>query len=780
MKSIKWIKGLALAICLAACSQRFEVNIPFALNRTDMRFGSSGNTYYVMVYSQGAWTAQLEKDVPWVQLSRTSGEGNGQILVSTDMNQGVSRGVVLTVRSEHGSREMYISQEGGLKDGGNYSLMKEKVDILRGAGTSRVSAGTNLDDETISHVQTSVEYDSEDNNWIHDIAVTGKKVTFRFDSNEGTDERSATVYLSFPLARWDKPVSAFFKVVQSVGEPAQIDGSIQPLPSGAVSWMDEDMIVILSDDGSSTVPAEIKEFDGASASFLYNKDALPGTIAGSVYPEDYVKHQNGGKVFLTLPTEQECVTELSKASQLAILAGKMSGEALSFKSACSILKLDIQGDGTLMKLSLSAPVPISGEGSVDLNAFTPVYVPDNGQSNDISVLLPEEGLPLPAQLYVAVPSGNLGRLSVNATTTSWSGGITCQAQSVGVVHEIVPLEQISLSIPTEAQDLCAAGKWANCYLVEDQSEKMYSIDLKKPDGKVPAEDITQCSYLWQTSPNTLTYLAIDVKGGKLYFRKGENLPGSALVGVMNEEGTVRWSWHIWAPATPVQECKFSTYSIMDRNLGAVEAAARDQSNASIGMHYQWGRKDPFPPSDGVRDGGAANHVKVYPNSIKMITAQDGVSSEVADANPTTYYWGSGATGKEDWLNVQDDTRWESGSSNANPCPPGWTVAHNAALELVAAKLKAGSYTAKEGITITDDEGREMLFVPGGWYRRSANTSSEIASCGDGRIWSSTPLEYGNYRGSWHLWFQSKQDNRRLDNNYPQRRWGANVRCVKIQ
>ena len=99
---------------------------------------------------------------------------------------------------------------------------------------------------------------------------------------------------------------------------------------------------------------------------------------------------------------------------------------------------------------------------------------------------------------------------------------------------------------------------------------------------------------------------------------------------------------------------------------------------------------------------------------------------------------------------------------------------------MAAKLKTGSYTAKEGITITDDEGREMLFVPGGWYRRSANTSSEIASCGDGRIWSSTPVEYGNYRGSWHLWFQSKQDNRRVDKQYPQRRWGANVRCVKIQ
>ena len=37
-----------------------------------------------------------------------------------------------------------------------------------------------------------------------------------------------------------------------------------------------------------------------------------------------------------------------------------------------------------------------------------------------------------------------------------------------------------------------------------------------------------------------------------------------------------------------------------------------------------------------------------------------------------------------------------------------------------------------------------------------------------------------YRGSYRLWYQSNVNNRRIDSTYPHRRWGGNVRCVKVQ
>ena len=769
-----------LLLGAAACSQRYEVDLPLALNRTEMRFKSSGNAYYVLVYSDGPWTAELDKDVPWVTLSQDSGDGNGQIMVSTDINKGVSRGVMLTVSNRHGSKERYISQEKGTTDGGNYRFVKEGVELLRAATTARIMAGTDLDEATVEGAVDTVIYATEGEDWVHDIEVSRTRVTFRVDENATGAERTATVRITFPLARWDTPVTAYFNILQSVGEPVEIRARVADLQGSAIRFAEDDRLTLLDADGSATLPATVSQVSADGATLLLNGDAIRSGILGAVYPEDYVSRWSGGKVYVNIPAEQELKTSLSQAADLTVLAGSKEGESLVLKSACSILRVKIAGSGTLRELSLSSGLPLSGDGSIDIGAEQPFYTPSAGGSESISVLLPEEGVSLPAEIYLTVPSGNLGRLTVNATTSAWSGSITAESETVGTVHDIVPLEEITLSIPTGAEDLSAGARYANCYLVEDPGEKTYSIDIRRPDGTVPADDITRCAYLWQTAPNVLTYLAIDAGSGKLYFRKGQNKPGSAHVAVMNADGEIRWSYHIWAPASPVEDRRFGSHIVMDRNLGAIEQMASDYSGASIGMHYQWGRKDPFPPSAQTGTSGNGNHGKVYPDAIVFVTAQDGVPQELADATPTTYYWGSGASGKQDWRDIQDDNLWTSPASNNNPCPKGWTIPGNDVLSLIAARMQGIDFESRVGITIKDDDGKQMLFAPGGYYRRSTSTASEMANMGDGWIWSATPVEDVTYGGSYRLWYQSNLNNRRVDKTYPQRRWGGNVRCVKVQ
>lgn len=769
-----------LLLGAAACSQRYELDLPLALNRTEMRFKSSGNAYYVLVYSDGPWTAALDKDVPWVTLSRTSGDGNGQIMVSTDLNKGVSRGVSLIVSNRHGSREMYISQEKGSSEGGNYRFVKEGVELLRAATTARIMAGTDLDEATIEGAVDTVIYATENEDWVHDIEVSRSRVTFRVDENGTGAERTATVRITFPLARWDTPVSASFNILQSVGEPVEIRARVESLQGNAIHLAEEDRLTLLDSDGIATLPATVSQASADGATLLLNGDAVRAGILGGVYPEDYVSRWSGGKVYLNIPAEQELKTALSKASDLAVLVGRKEGESLILKSACSILRVKIAGTGALRELSLSSGLPLAGEGTIDMGAETPCYTPSVGGSESISVLLPEEGISLPAELYLAVPSGNLGRLTVHATSTSWSGIITAGSETAGTVHDIIPLEEMTLTIPSDAADLSDGEAYANCYRVEDPAEKTYSFSIRRPDGTVPAEDISRCTCLWQTAPDVLTYLAIDAKAGRLYFRKGADRPGSAHVAVMNADGEIRWSYHIWAPASPVEERRFGTHIVMDRNLGAIEPMATDYSGASIGMHYQWGRKDPFPPSAQTGTSGNGNHGKVYPDAIVFVTAQDGVPQEVADATPNTYYWGSGASGKEDWRAEQDDNLWASPASLNNPCPKGWTVAGNDVLSLIADRMRGVAFESRIGLTLTDDDGKPMLFAPGGYYRRSASTASEMANMGDGWIWSATPVEGRSYGGSYRLWYQSNANNRRVDTTYPQRRWGGNVRCVKVQ
>lgn len=773
---------LALLLAAVGCSQRYELNLSLALNRTEMRFDASGNSYYVMVYCQGAWTAKLDKDVPWVSLSRTEGVGNAQVMVTTDLNRGVSRGVVLTVKSGDSTKEMYISQKSGNSEIGNYSLVKEGIEMLRGASTGRIAAGTDLDEETLSRVETSVEYDQEAvQPWIHDIQVSASRVTFQVDENTSGEVRSAIVYLSFPLARWDTPVQAFFTVSQSVAEPAEIPASILPLDDGTQPiWADGDRLLLLDSDGSNTFPAEVSTFDGASATLLFNADAVRSGVLGGVYPEDYVSRWSGGKVYVQLPENQPYVSTPSLAGQLALVAGKKVGETLQLGGACALLRLNLQGEGTLLQLSLLAGSPLAGDGTIDMGQDRPAYVPGSAGSPKITVNLPAEGIALPAQLYVAVPAGDLGSLLVNAVTSTWSGSVSGVAQAAGTAGGIVALEELSFSLPAQATDLTQGSKWANCFVVDGMEEALYSVEIRRPDGTLPASDISLCSILWQTAPGVVDYLAIDSASSKLYFRKSAANPGSAHVAVMNADGVIRWSYHIWAPATPVEERVIGSWTFMDRNVGAVKADARDYSNASIGMHYQWGRKDPFPPAKATAASGNGMRAKVYPDNIVFVTAQDGVSQEVADATPNTYYWGSGASGKQDWRDVQDDALWASATSNANPCPYGWMVPSNDALGVIPERLKAAEYVSKVGITIQDDNGKEMLFVPGGAYRRSTSTASELANMSDGWIWSSTPIDITPYRGSYRLWYQSKVNNRRIDSTYPHRRWGGNVRCVKVQ
>lgn len=127
------------------------------------------------------------------------------------------------------------------------------------------------------------------------------------------------------------------------------------------------------------------------------------------------------------------------------------------------------------------------------------------------------------------------------------------------------------------------------------------------------------------------YRKIHVKTGK---------KGNALIAACNSSGDIVWSWHIWVtenePANVSSAVVYSTYAwnekgivntvrvpgyaIMPCNLGALayepeggESANNDgtyeHKNApeTHGMLYQWGRKDPFPPSIISNTGASVNY-----------------------------------------------------------------------------------------------------------------------------------------------------------------------------
>lgn len=207
----------ALLLGAAACTQRYQLDIPLALNREEMRFTAYGNSYYVMVYCNGEWTASLEREVDWLSFSRTSGSGSGreQIMVSADTNQCVSRGVVLSVVSGTESRELYISQAGLLGNTGSYGFGTEQYSVPAGGGVFSLPSATNLDPYTISCATVGIEYASEGEEWLQDISVEDESMSFSAATNSTGAVRSAILHLSFPLARWDTPVTAALRITQN-------------------------------------------------------------------------------------------------------------------------------------------------------------------------------------------------------------------------------------------------------------------------------------------------------------------------------------------------------------------------------------------------------------------------------------------------------------------------------------------------------------------------------------------------------------------------------------
>lgn len=213
--------------------------------------------------------------------------------------------------------------------------------------------------------------------------------------------------------------------------------------------------------------------------------------------------------------------------------------------------------------------------------------------------------------------------------------------------------------------------------------------------------------LWETQNTATAPVAGDivknivhVANGVIYFKSGSTL-GNAVIAARDASDTIIWSWHIWrTEGTPSAIAlkditngsgfTVSGLQLMDRNLGALEAttAATDKS---IGLYYQWGRKDPFPGAATLSSSGT-DFAKA--TNVDFATDKSSSLASVASsvASPTTFY----NMGSVDWCITRNDNLWgtaltgtvtiNNGSENYtfnknsgsksiyDPCPVGWRVA----------------------------------------------------------------------------------------------------------
>ncbi len=212
---------------------------------------------------------------------------------------------------------------------------------------------------------------------------------------------------------------------------------------------------------------------------------------------------------------------------------------------------------------------------------------------------------------------------------------------------------------------------SNCYIADKNGKYSFNATVKG-NGQTSIGIPVTASVVWETFNNSSKPNRGDVvknvvlENGTVVFETSGN-DGNALIAVHDQNGTIIWSWHIWVTGY-CPEVDYDTYvgfegvKVMDRNLGAMSS---NKDATSVGLVYQWGRKEPFM--------GCINN-NTFQSTVEMLfetTSSDIGTDEYAISNPYTFIFAT-RQGR-DWRYISDNSAWGINKTELDPCPVGWKM-----------------------------------------------------------------------------------------------------------
>lgn len=304
--------------------------------------------------------------------------------------------------------------------------------------------------------------------------------------------------------------------------------------------------------------------------------------------------------------------------------------------------------------------------------------------------------------------------------------------------------------PSGAMDLGASGT-ANCYIVS--SAGSYKFKAVKGNSTTSVGSVASVDVLWETNEGMIQNPGF--KDGYIAFETPSAIKrGNALLAAKNSSGTILWSWHIWIPKTTVESGMYSLswYKMLDRNLGALDAASASAGADSYGLLYQWGRKDPFRPETPSK------------RAFAPVSVQETIS------NPDIFYYADGT-----WMSSVDKTIWGDGGSKTiyDPCPPGYKVPQR---EDVTVMFRTDDLSGEKGWQMASGKafaiGNPQVWFPYAGYIDV--TGTYMAAGEQTKIWNSH-MDSDNNNG--YGIFLNGSTSSRSSQRAAQ---GGSVRCISLE
>ena len=312
------------------------------------------------------------------------------------------------------------------------------------------------------------------------------------------------------------------------------------------------------------------------------------------------------------------------------------------------------------------------------------------------------------------PDGRDGDWFVVTRTEDGKLKITTKADNAGAKREgyiIIRAGQLVKKISLTQKEQATA----NCYIVSKPGTEQLFVNLKGngSDG-LTAEGLSgqlsttaelkpdKVAIIWETAGGLVTIDGTGVpdKGIISYTVNsvGKNntfIGGNALIGAYKRNSetsyTLLWSWHIWVvpdfkDGIKDENWTATGYTFIDRYLGAT---SNQPGIASLGLLYQWGRKDPLIGPKEVKESPEKAYTKMYPKPGTTSNYAWGSSgnntTNYSIENPTTilsgglctndkaygnYLWG---TNKGFQTTVGGQATNAGNKTIYDPCPVGYRV-----------------------------------------------------------------------------------------------------------
>lgn len=241
-------------------------------------------------------------------------------------------------------------------------------------------------------------------------------------------------------------------------------------------------------------------------------------------------------------------------------------------------------------------------------------------------------------------------------------------------------------------EISTAANAANCHIVAPGS----TLTIKAVEGNSTTElNFNNAALVWQDAQGMVKSVSANSSEKVVVVQLNAGIVGNAVVAAKLDDVIV-WSWHVWVtdydpmsdPFVWTDKSTGTSYTFMDRNLGAKNAKKYDAG--SLGLLYQWGRKDPFVGADGTESSVYVLKYDIDDNRVREVSEErptypssdyESTNLLLSIQNPNTFYSApSSAWPVVDWLTDdaqrQNHDLWGGVSgykTKYDPCPEGWKV-----------------------------------------------------------------------------------------------------------